>query len=100
LPQSASDLPPICCRNAQRAILTEAARGDLLTMTIFKNAVNGQLIPEARKLVERQYIDVREGHARVVALGHAGVGILSVHRVVRHALRLNAYDKKPYSTRK
>jgi uncharacterized protein (TIGR02284 family) len=62
-------------RHNDRAILTEAARGDLLTMSIFKDAVNGLLPPEARQLVEQQYTDIRMGHARVVALGQTGAGI-------------------------
>ena len=62
-------------RHDDRAIIAEAARGDSVTMHVFRDAVNGMLPPDARELVERQYADVSAAHARLVALG-AGGGVL------------------------
>jgi len=47
-----------------RAVVSEAERGDNITVLAFKNAVEGSLPPTVRDLVERAYNDVRESHLR------------------------------------
>ena len=55
-------------RHDDRAIVSEAARGDSITLHVFKDAVEGMLPQDARELIERQYADVSTAHARVTAL--------------------------------
>ena len=55
-------------RHDDRAIVAEAARGDSVTLHVFKDAVEGMLPHDARDLVERQYADVGAAHARMTAL--------------------------------
>ena len=55
-------------RHDDRAIVAEAARGDGVTLHVFKDAVESLLPPDARVLVERQYAEVCTAHARVTAL--------------------------------
>ena len=62
-------------RHDDGAIVAEAARGDGVTMHVFRDAVNGMLPPDARELVERQYADVSVAHAQLIALG-AGARVL------------------------
>ena len=63
-------------RHDDRAIVAEAARGDGVTMHVFRDAVNGMLPPDARELVERQSADVSAAHARLIALGAGGQVVL------------------------
>jgi uncharacterized protein (TIGR02284 family) len=52
-----------------QAIIAEAKRGDQFTVRAFADAVNGMLPPDARELVERQFVDLQHTHERVEALG-------------------------------
>lgn len=47
-----------------RAVTSEAERGDSLTVLAFKGAVEGALPATVRDLVERAYDDVRASHLR------------------------------------
>jgi uncharacterized protein (TIGR02284 family) len=47
-----------------RAVTSEAERGDSLTLLAFKSAVEGGLPATARDLVERGYDEVRASHLR------------------------------------
>lgn len=49
-----------------RAVTSEAERGDSLTVLAFKSAVEGALPATVRDLVERGYDEVRESHLRFV----------------------------------
>jgi uncharacterized protein (TIGR02284 family) len=62
-------------RHDDRAIVAEAARGDGVTLHVFQNAIEGMLPPDAREVIERQYLDVSIAHARVAAL-NAGEPVL------------------------
>ena len=55
-------------RHDDRAIVAEAARGDSVTMHVFEDAIQGLLPPDAREIVERQYLSVSTAHSRVAAL--------------------------------
>ena len=48
-----------------RAILTEARRGDSVTVLAFKSAVEGALPETVRDLVEQEYTDVCRSHERL-----------------------------------
>jgi uncharacterized protein (TIGR02284 family) len=50
------------------AIVTEAERGDNLTVLTFRSAVEGALPATVRDLVERAYTDVEQSHLRFSAL--------------------------------
>ena len=50
------------------AVVSEAERGDNITLQAFKSAVEGALPATARDLVERCYADVRESHLRLAEL--------------------------------
>lgn len=47
------------------AIVAEAARGDGVTLDVFKDAVQGMLPADVRDLVEQQYADVIAEHVRI-----------------------------------
>lgn len=49
-----------------RAVASEAERGDSITVLAFKSAVEGVLPATVRDLVERGYDDVRASHLRFV----------------------------------
>jgi uncharacterized protein (TIGR02284 family) len=49
-----------------RAVGSEAERGDSITVLAFKSAVEGALPATVRDLVERGYDDVRAAHLRFV----------------------------------
>lgn len=51
-----------------RAIVSEAERGDSITLLAFKNAVEGALPATVRDLVEHDYEDVRATHQRFAEL--------------------------------
>jgi uncharacterized protein (TIGR02284 family) len=48
-----------------RVILEEVARGDFVTLRIFKDAIEGMLPPEVRELVEEQYTAIAAEHAEI-----------------------------------
>ena len=50
-----------------RAVTSEAERGDSITVLAFKSAVEGALPATVRELVERGYDDVRASHLELVA---------------------------------
>jgi len=54
-----------------RAVVSEATRGDNLTLMAFKTAVEGALPPTARDLVEQGYADVRASQACFAELNQA-----------------------------
>jgi uncharacterized protein (TIGR02284 family) len=56
-------------RHGDAGIVVEAARGDGITLHVFKDAVQGMLPPDARELVERQLADVSVAHVRILSLG-------------------------------
>jgi uncharacterized protein (TIGR02284 family) len=51
-----------------RAVLSEAKRGDDLTVLAFKTAIEGPLPASVRDLVEHGYADVRASHGRLEEL--------------------------------
>jgi uncharacterized protein (TIGR02284 family) len=51
-------------RHDDRAVASEAERGDSLTVLAFKSAVEGALPATVRDLVERGYDEVRASHLR------------------------------------
>jgi len=55
-------------RHDDAGIVTEAARGDGVTLHAYKDAVEGMLPPDVRELVERQLADVSAAHARILGL--------------------------------
>ena len=55
-------------RHDDSAIVAEAARGDGVTLHVFKDAVAGLLPADVRDLVERQYANVTAEHARITSL--------------------------------
>ena len=48
-----------------RSILTEARRGDSVTVLAFKNAVAGELPATVRDLVEQEYSELCQSHKRL-----------------------------------
>ena len=54
-----------------RAVLSEAERGDNITLLAFKSAVEGALPATVRDLVEHGYADVRESHLHFAELNQA-----------------------------
>lgn len=54
-----------------RAVVSEAERGDNITLLAFKSAVEGALPVTVRDLVEQCYADVRESHVRLSELNQA-----------------------------
>ncbi len=54
-----------------RAVVSEAERGDNITLLAFKSAVEGALPVTARDLVERCYAEVRESHVRLAEFHQA-----------------------------
>ena len=48
-----------------RAVLAEAARGDGVTLHVFKDAVEGMLPPEVRDLIETQFEEITAEHTRI-----------------------------------
>ena len=55
-------------RHDDGAIVAEAARGDGVTLQVFKDAVASLLPQDTRVLVERQYSEVSAAHMRISAL--------------------------------
>lgn len=55
-------------RHDDGAIVAEAERGDGVTLSLFRDAVDGMLPPDVRELIERQYADLTRAHARVAEL--------------------------------
>ena len=53
------------------AVVSEAERGDNITLQAFKSAVEGALPITVRDLVEHGYADVRESHVRLAELSQA-----------------------------
>ena len=54
---------------SDKAILEEAERGEDSAMAQYRKALHsGELVPEARSLVERQYAGVERNHAQLRAL--------------------------------
>jgi uncharacterized protein (TIGR02284 family) len=53
------------------AVVSEAARGDNITLLAFKSAVEGALPATVRDLVEHGYADVRESHLRFAEMNQA-----------------------------
>ena len=54
---------------SDKAILEETERGEDSAMAQYRKALNnGDLTPEARSLIERQYAGVERNHAQVRAL--------------------------------
>ena len=51
-----------------RAVASEAERGDSITVLAFKSAVEGALPATVRDVVERGYADLRESHLRLAEL--------------------------------
>ena len=58
------DVRSALSRHDDRAIVSEAERGDNMTVLAFKTAVEGALPATVRDLVERGYNDVRASHLR------------------------------------
>ncbi len=58
------DVRSALSRHDDRAIVSEAERGDNLTVLAFKSAVEGALPATVRDLVERGYDEVRASHLR------------------------------------
>jgi uncharacterized protein (TIGR02284 family) len=59
------DIKSRITRHDDRAILAEAARGDGVTLRIFKEALEGMLPPEVRDLVERHYFEIKAEHDEI-----------------------------------
>jgi uncharacterized protein (TIGR02284 family) len=55
-------------RHDDSAFITEATRGDDITLHAFKEATENMLPPATRDLVEQQYADIGAAHARIVVL--------------------------------
>ena len=59
------DIKSRITRHDDRAILAEAARGDGVTLRIFKDAIEGMLPPEVRDLVEQHYAAIKAEHDEI-----------------------------------
>lgn len=47
------------------AIVSETVRGDRITLSAYKDALEGVLLPEARELIEKQYAQIQQDHAEL-----------------------------------
>ena len=62
------DAMSLLSRHEDRSILTEARRGDSVTVLAFKNAVAGELPATVRDLVELEYLELCQSHERLAEL--------------------------------
>ena len=62
------DLKSVLTHNNDHAIVVEAARGDAATVHAFSAAIEGNLPPDTRDLVERQYEAIQKEHQWLAAV--------------------------------
>ena len=67
------DLKSTLSGHDDHAVFVEVARGDRVTVHAFKDAVEGNLPPDTRDVVERQYQAINEEHERLMAVEREAV---------------------------
>jgi len=68
------DIKSRITRHDDHAILAEAARGDGVTLRIFKDAIEGMLPPDVRDLVEQQHAAIEAEHDEIANFyPHVGI---------------------------
>jgi uncharacterized protein (TIGR02284 family) len=62
------DIKSMLKRHDDNAILVEVERGDRITLSAFKDALEGMLPPDTSDVVQRLYDELRTAHGTIAAL--------------------------------